>query len=108
MLRFVVRRLLLLVPILIGVSILVFFWVKSLPGSPIQALLGERANARLVKQYREQYGLNKPVYVQYWSYVETTASGNFGTSIISHRTVTSEIGQRFPATVELALAAMLV
>jgi peptide/nickel transport system permease protein len=108
MLRYVVRRLLLLVPILIGVSILVFFWVKALPGSPIQALLGERANARLVQQYREQYGLNKPVYVQYWSYVETTAGGNFGTSIISHRSVTSEIGQRFPATVELALAAMLV
>ena len=108
MLRYVVRRLLLLVPILLGVSILVFFWVKALPGSPVQALLGERATARLVKQYNEQYGFNKPLPVQYWNYLETTASGDLGTSIVDHRTVTSEIGQRFPATVELALAAMIV
>ncbi len=108
MLRYVVRRLLLLVPILLGVSILVFFWVKALPGGPIQALLGERATPELVKQYNEQFGFNKPLPVQYWDYLKTTLSGNLGTSIIDHRTITSGIGQRFPATVELALAAMIV
>jgi peptide/nickel transport system permease protein len=107
MLRFVVRRLLLLVPILLGVSILVFGWIRLLPGSPAEALLGERATPQAVAQIRNQYGLDKPLYVQYWRYLDTTFHGNLGTSIASTRTVTYEIGHRFPATVELALAAIL-
>src|SRR5262249_24806415 len=107
MLRYVVRRLLLLIPILLGVSILVFFWTKELPGGPLQALLGERANEQLVKQYNQQYGFNKPLPVQYWAYLKTTLSGNLGTSIVDHRPVTSEIKMRFPATIELAVAAMI-
>jgi peptide/nickel transport system permease protein len=107
MLRFVVRRLLLLVPILIGVSLLVFGWIRALPGSPAEALLGEHATPQAVAQIRRQYGLDKPIYAQYWNYVKTLASGNLGTSITTQRTVTYEIGHRFPATVELALAAML-
>jgi peptide/nickel transport system permease protein len=108
MLRFVVRRLLLLVPILLGLSILVFGWIHLLPGSPAEALLGERATPQAVAQIRRQYGLDKPLYVQYWRYLDTTLHGNLGTSIASTRTVTFEIGHRFPATVELALAAMLL
>jgi len=108
MLRFVVRRLLLLVPILLGLSILVFGWIHLLPGSPAEALLGERATPQAVAQIRRQYGLGKPLYVQYWRYLDTTVHGNLGTSIASTRTVTFEIGHRFPATVELALAAMLL
>ena len=106
MLRFVVRRLLLLVPILLGLSLLVFAWIRALPGSPAEALLGERATPELVKQVRHQYGLDRPVYIQYWRYLQTLGSGNLGTSISSTRTVTYEIGHRFPATVELALSAM--
>src|ERR687885_1217900 len=108
MLRFVVRRLLLLIPILLGVSILVFFWVKALPGSPAESLLGERATPRLVAQYKHIYGFDKPLPVQYWNYIKETLQGNLGTSIATHRTITSEIGARFPATVELAVAAMIV
>ena len=107
MLRFVVRRLLLLVPILLGVSILVFAWVHALPGSPVQSLLGERATPDLVKQYNEKYGLNRSIPVQYWDYVKTTVHADFGTSIASHRQVTTELRERFPATIELALAAMV-
>ena len=107
MLRFVVRRLLLLIPILLGVSILVFAWIHALPGSPAESLLGERATPQAVAQIRHQYGLDKPIYVQYWDYLKTVGSGNLGTSIASTRTVTYELGHRFPATVELALAAML-
>src|SRR5919199_3726263 len=106
MLRFVVRRLLLLVPILVGLSILVFAWIRALPGSPAQSLLGERATPELVQRLNHQYGLDQPVYVQYWDYLKTVLSGNLGTSISSSRTVTFELGHRFPATVELALAAM--
>jgi peptide/nickel transport system permease protein len=107
MLRYVVRRLLLLVPILVGVSILIFFWVHALPGNPASALLGERATPELVKRYKERYGLDKPLPVQYWEYVKVTAGGDLGTSITSRRTVTSEIARRFPATMELAAAAMV-
>jgi peptide/nickel transport system permease protein len=107
MLRFVVRRLLLLLPILFGVSILVFAWVHKLPGGPLESLLGERATPELVQQYREQYGLDKPLPVQYAKYVKELLRGNLGVSTISRRTVTAEISDRFPATIELAFAAIL-
>jgi peptide/nickel transport system permease protein len=105
MLRFTIRRLLLLVPILIGLSLIVFFWIRALPGGPAQALLGERATEARIAAINKQYGLDKPVYVQYWRYVRKTASGNLGDSIVSRRPVTDELQERFPATIELALAA---
>src|SRR6478609_9660842 len=108
MLRYVVRRLLLLVPILLGVSILIFFWVHALPGNPASALLGERATPELVQQYKERYGLNRPLPLQYVDYLKVTVvDGDLGTSISSRRTVASEIKRRFPATIELAFAAMI-
>ncbi len=107
MLRFVVRRLILLIPILIGLSILVFLWIRALPGTPAEALLGDRATEESIAQAREQYGLDDPVYTQYWRYLQTVASGDLGTSITTHRAVTDEIKDRFPATIELAFAAML-
>jgi peptide/nickel transport system permease protein len=106
-LRFVVRRLFLLVPILIGLSIIVFAWVRALPGGPAEGLLGERATPKLIAEARRQYGLDKPIYVQYWRYVKVTASGDLGVSIATRRNVTEEIGRRFPATVELTLAALI-
>jgi peptide/nickel transport system permease protein len=107
MLRYVVRRLLLLVPILLGVSILIFFWIRALPGDPASSLLGERATPALVKRYKERYGLDRPLPVQYWDYLKVTAQGDLGVSIISRRPITEEIGRRFPATMELAVAAMI-
>jgi peptide/nickel transport system permease protein len=107
MLRYVVRRLLLLVPILFGVSVLIFFWVHNLPGGPAEALLGERTTPALVKQYREQYGLDESLPVQYVKYVKTLVSLDLGTSTATRRQVTDEIKTRFPATIELALMAML-
>jgi peptide/nickel transport system permease protein len=109
MLRFVVRRLLLLVPILLGLSILVFGWIRALPGGPAEALLGERATPARVAQIRKQYGLDKPVYVQYLRYVKTvTLDRNFGQSVRTRRPVLTEFREKFPATIELALAAMIV
>jgi len=107
MLRFIVRRLLLLVPILLGLSILIFLWIRALPGGPAQSLLGERATPQAVQQIRHQLGLDKPIYEQYWAYLRTTASGNLGISIASRRPVTTEIRERFPATIELTVAAMI-
>jgi peptide/nickel transport system permease protein len=108
MLRFIVRRLLLLVPVLLGLSLLLFVWVRALPGSPAESLLGERATPELVAQYRERYGLDEPVWRQYLSYLKTTVvERDLSVSVATHREVTYEIRQRFPATVELALAALL-
>jgi peptide/nickel transport system permease protein len=106
-LRFIVRRLLLLIPILIGLSLLVFVWIRALPGGPAEALLGERADEESIEQIREQYGLDKPVYVQYWEYVRTTAQGDLGTSVTTRRPVLDELEQRFPATIELTVAALI-
>ena len=107
MLRFVVRRLLLLLPILLGLSILVFVWIRALPGGPAQALLGERATPETIAQIERTYGLDEPIHVQYWKYLQRTVRFDFGTSVASRRAVTEELSQRFPATIELALAAML-
>lgn len=108
MLRFVVRRLLLLVPILLGLSILVFLWVRALPGSPAEALLGERATQERIEEVREQYGLDRPIHVQYLSYLRlVVVDRDLGTSITSRRPVTEEISRRFPATIELAVAALV-
>ncbi len=108
MLRFAVRRLLLLVPILIGLSLLVFIWIRALPGSPAESLLGERATTESIAQVRDQYGLDEPIYEQYWRFLQRTfADRDLGTSIASRRPITEELKDRFPATIELALGAML-
>jgi peptide/nickel transport system permease protein len=106
MVRFAVRRLLLLVPILLGLSILVFLWIRALPGSPAESLLGERATPESIARIRAQYGLDKSIVLQYWDYLKTVGRMDLGVSIGSRRPIIDEIGQRFPATIQLAVAAM--
>ncbi len=96
-----------LVPILIGLSILVFVWIRALPGDPAEALLGERATPEAVQRTRELYGLDRPVWQQYLSYVGSVAQLDFGQSVVSRRLITTEIGERFPATIELSITAMI-
>jgi peptide/nickel transport system permease protein len=108
MLRFVVRRLLLLIPILIGLSILIFLYLRALPGSPAVALLGERATPETIAAIENEYGLNEPIYVQYWRYTKNVILNfELGTSSNTRQPVTEELKRRFPATVELALGAMI-
>ena len=108
MLKFVVRRLLLLVPILLGLSILVFLWIRALPGSPADALLGERATAEQRAAIERQYGLNDPIHEQYFRYFQQTfIDRDFGNSVTSRRAITDEFKERLPATIELAVGAML-
>jgi peptide/nickel transport system permease protein len=106
-LKFAVRRVLLLVPILIGLSILVFLFVRALPGGPETALLGENATPERVAQVRELYGLDRPVHEQYVAYVRSAVQLDFGVSTVTRQPVIDEIARRFPATVELALTAMI-
>jgi peptide/nickel transport system permease protein len=106
-LKVVVRRLIQLVPILLGLSLLVFVWVRALPGGPETALLGERATPARVAEVKRAYGLDRPVHEQYLSYMSRVVRLDFGQSISTQRSVSEEIRRRFPATIELALAAML-
>jgi peptide/nickel transport system permease protein len=107
MLKFTVRRLVQLVPILLGLSLLVFVWVRALPGGPETALLGERATPARVAEVKRAYGLDRPLYQQYASYMKRVVRLDFGQSISTQRSVADEIRRRFPATIELTLAAMV-
>jgi peptide/nickel transport system permease protein len=107
MLRYVVRRLVLMVPILFGLSIVVFAFIHVLPGDPADALLGERGSVEDEQEIREQLGLNEPLPVQYGRYMRNVLTGDLGRSIRTRRPVSTELADRFPATVELSLAAMI-
>jgi dipeptide transport system permease protein len=104
---YLLRKLALLVPTFIGITLAAFFLIRLVPGDPIEVMVGERrldaeAHARLVRQL----GLDQPLVVQYGQYLKQTLSGDLGTSIVSREPVSREFAALFPATVELALAAM--
>ncbi|MGH8901970.1 MAG: ABC transporter permease [Egibacteraceae bacterium] len=107
MLIYIARRLVSVVPVLIGLSLVVFAFVRVLPGGPAQALLGERATVASRSQLERQLGLDRPLHVQYVAYLRMVAHGDLGVSVRSRRPVVEELKERFPATVELSLAAML-
>jgi peptide/nickel transport system permease protein len=106
-LRFAVRRLSQLVPILLGLSILLFVWIRALPGGPAIALLGERATPEKIAQINRLYGLDRPWYEQYWSFLGRAVQLNFGSSIRTQRPVSEDFLRLFPATIELAVVATL-
>lgn len=108
MARFVVRRLLLLVPILLGLSVVLFVWVRALPGDPVDSLLGERATPGARERFERIYGLDRPLYVQYLAYLKQAVQLDLGSSVRSNRPVLTEFGERFPATVELSLSALFL
>jgi peptide/nickel transport system permease protein len=103
---FITRRLVETLPVLLGVSVVVFLILRLVPGDPAIVLLGERATAQNVQRLREQLGLNQPWTVQYWRFVQGLARGDVGRSIRSNRPVLEEARTRFPATVELTMAAL--
>jgi len=107
MLRFVLRRLALMVPVLIGLSILLFAWVRALPGDPSRALLGERATPEGIERVNAAYGFDKPLIEQYLTYVGALLRGDFGESIQTGRPVLESFTERFPATLELGATALL-
>lgn len=108
MLRTIGQRLLLLIPTLFGLSILLFFWVRSLPGGPAVALLGERATPEAIAQINELYGFNRPLIEQYFIWIGRLLSGDFGQSIQTRATVIDEFARRLPATLELSLFAIIL
>ncbi|GLV47792.1 peptide ABC transporter permease [Thermus sp. LT1-2-5] len=105
---YIVRRLLGLVPVLFGITLLVFLFLQLIPGDPAQAILGERGTPEQLAALREKLGLNRPLYVQYLTFVRNVLTGDLGTSAVSTIPVAEELKRRWPATFELALAATLV
>jgi peptide/nickel transport system permease protein len=111
MLRVVARRLVQLVPILLGLSFVVFAWVRALPGGPAAALLGpdqQESSATAGAEIDRLYGLDQPLHRQYLTYLDRLAHLDLGQSVTTRQPVVDEIRRRFPATVELAVAALLV
>ncbi len=108
MLIYSLRRLVNLVPTLLIVSFLVFAMVRLIPGDPVSAIAGPDSSPELMDQIRESLGLNEPLLSQYGVYLRGLVAGDLGTSIRSRQPVSSEIGRRLPATLELAGAAMLL
>ncbi|MEZ0163674.1 ABC transporter permease [Kineococcus sp. LSe6-4] len=108
MLTLVVRRLGLLVVVLFGLSLLLFAWVRALPGDPARALLGEKATPAGIAAINERYGFDQPVWQQYVTYLGRLLRGDFGASINTGQPVVQTFTERFPATIELALAALLL
>lgn len=107
MIRFLVRRLLLTVPVVLGVATLVFSLIHLVPGDPVQAMLGDSASPADVQELRTRLGLDRPVYVQYAAFMRGLAHGNLGRSLRTGQPVSAAIGERLPATFELASAAMI-
>nr|MDT0660037.1 ABC transporter permease [Micromonospora sp. DSM 115978] len=108
MIRFIVRRLLQLIPTLFGLSILLFIWLRRLPGGPETAILGERGTPETRAAIRAQLGLDEPILIQYGRFMKRMLQLDLGTSTNTKREVTTEFLQRFPGTVELTLTAMII
>jgi len=107
-LRFVVRRLALTVPVLLGVATLVFALIHLVPGDPAQAMLGEAASDEEVAALRTRLGLDRPLIEQYGAFLGDAVRGDLGLSLRNNAPVAGEITSRLPATLELAAAAMFV
>ena len=108
MLAHIIRRVLLLFPTLLGISIIIFLMMHITPGDPAELLLGERATEPALEALREHLGLNKPLYIQYGMFLKRLMKGDLGETIWTRQKVWTEVKQRFPATIELSIAAMLI
>jgi ABC-type dipeptide/oligopeptide/nickel transport system permease component len=108
MLTIVCRRLFALVPVLFGVSLLVFLLTAVSLGDPARAAMGQRGDPEVIKQIRDEYALDRPLWVQYLTWMGRLLQGNLGRSYHQQRPVSEVVGERFPATLRLALAATLI
>jgi peptide/nickel transport system permease protein len=107
-LRFILRRLLYSIPVLIGIVIAVFLLARVLPGDVCRATLGERATDEVCDQFREENGLNEPIYIQFGVYVGHLLTGDLGESLQYRRPVSDLMIERLPVTLQLAFAALLL
>lgn len=108
MLQYIVKRLLLAIPILVAVVTLVFFVVRMAPGDPAQVILGDSASQESLTALRAELGLDRPILVQYGEFLFSIIKGDLGNSIIRKQSINSMIAEVLPYTIELTLAGVLV
>jgi peptide/nickel transport system permease protein len=107
MLQYIIRRLILLVPVLLGILLVTFIITRAIPSDPCMAMLGEKATPEQCEQFKERFGLNDNVFVQFGRYLINIFQGNLGDSIRYKRPVVDMISERMPMTIELTIGAML-
>jgi len=108
--HFIIRRLLLLIPLLFGVTLVAFLISQTVPSDPVNAALGQKAVAdeELVAAFRAKWGLDQPAHIQYLTYVKNLLRGDLGQSISTHRPVVDDLGRFLPATIELATTSIIL
>lgn len=105
---YMVKRLILLIPLLLGVTLLTFSLTKALPGDPVFSLVGERAQPEVIEKIRKELGTDNNVLSQYLGYLKLLVQGEFGRSYYTNRHVVDDIKTKFPNTLKLAVGAMLI
>src|SRR5689334_4540502 len=108
MLRYTLYRVLLAVPLLFGLSILVFAYVRIIPGDPVTAMLGVQANPDLVARLKAQYGFDKPILDQYLLWLSQLSHGDFGISFRTRLPIAPLLAERIPATLQLMFGSLVV
>lgn len=104
---YIIKRLLQIIPVILGVTLIAFALIHLAPGDPVRTMLGQHATQQEIDEIRVKYGLDQPLYVQYFVWLGDVLQGDLGRSILTHEKVTTEIAARFPNTIELAIAAMI-
>jgi ABC-type dipeptide/oligopeptide/nickel transport system permease component len=108
MLKYIIKKIILMIPVLIGMTIVVFLLLHLAPGNPVDLIAGPRATPETIKNIEMRLGLDKPLIVQYFKFLENLARGDFGISILQRRPVMEIIKEALPVTVELGIASLLV
>lgn len=108
MAKYILKRILMLIPVLLGVSIIIFGIMRVFSPDPAPIVLGQHATQEAMSEWREANGLDKPIVVQYVNYMKGVLTGDFGNSYYTKTPVAKEIFSRFPATVELAICAIII
>lgn len=108
MLKYILKRILMVIPVLLGVTVIIFLITRVLAPDPAPVVLGEHATAEAMAAWRADNGLDDPIWMQYINFIIGAVQGDLGTSYYTHTPVTQEIAARFPATAELAICAIVV
>jgi ABC-type dipeptide/oligopeptide/nickel transport system permease component len=105
---YITKKFLILIPLLLGITLLTFTLTKALPGDPVLSMVGERAQPEVIEKIRKEIGADKHVFSQYLGYLKLLLQGEFGRSYYTNRKVFEDIIRKFPNTLKLALGAMLI
>ncbi|MBM4145362.1 MAG: ABC transporter permease [Nitrospira sp.] len=105
---YLIKKLLLLIPLLFGITLLTFTLTKALPGDPVLSMVGERAQPEVIEKIRRELGTDKNILIQYMGYVKLLLEGEFGRSYYTNRKVFDDLVLKFPNTLRLAFGAMII